>query len=188
MKYFVAKAATNAAHLILDHGNDEGFKAFVNAVLVSDNPKNTEMYWFLLKLFTKSNMDGLVNREFLSKPTNMDVSIPRMYKYAPIKTEMYKTEDEKEQAKEKMFDYMDFKGIDVVNVDEWLKFCVEYPIAKTANLATHLILNHGNDEELKAFANAVKQNDTNQNDLKGPDEITIAKRECPSTCRSPDNN
>ena len=83
-------------------------------------------------------MDGLVNRESFSKPINMDVSIPRLYKYTPIKTEMYKTEEEKEQAKGKTFDCMDFKGIDVVNVDEWLN-----PLPRQLILQQILLLTMG---------------------------------------------
>ena len=44
MEHSIAEAATLAAHLILDHGNDKGLTAFVNAVLVSNKPENTEKF------------------------------------------------------------------------------------------------------------------------------------------------
>merc|ERR1712236_117870 len=58
----IAKAATLAAHPILDHGNKEEFKAFVKAALVVGSPEHTEMYWFLLELFTEADpdKDGIV--------------------------------------------------------------------------------------------------------------------------------
>ena len=87
---------------------------------------------------TDTNKDGLVSRGSFSKLIDMAASIPRMYGYAPTDAELYKTEDEKEQARRKMFDSMDFKGIDVITVDEWLKFYVEHIIATAATLAADL--------------------------------------------------
>ena len=92
-----------------------------------------------------TNKDGLVSRESFSKLVDMAASIPRMYGYVPTDVELYKTEDEKEQARRKTFDFMDFKGTDVITVDEWFKFCVEHIIAKAATFAAHPILDHGSD-------------------------------------------
>ena len=57
VEQIIAKAATRATHPILDHGNVEEFKAFVNAVLTIGSPVHTEMYWFLLELFTELDPD-----------------------------------------------------------------------------------------------------------------------------------
>merc|ERR1712215_266634 len=111
-------------------------------------------YWFLSDLFTKFNKDVLVNRESFSKLVDMAASIPRMYGYVPTDVELYKTEDEKKQARRKTFDFMDFKGIDVITVDEWLKFYVEHIIAKAATLAADPILVQRSEEEFKALVNA----------------------------------
>ena len=77
-----------------------------------------------------------------------------MYGYVPTKVELYKTEDEMKQAGRKTFDSMDFKGKDVITVDEWLQFCMQHIIAKAATLAAHPILVQRSEEEFKAFANA----------------------------------
>merc|ERR1711970_100511 len=115
-----------------------------------------ELYHCLIKMFVDAdtNKDGLVSRGSFSKLIDMAASIPRMYGYAPTDAELYKTEDEKEQARQKMFDSMDLKGTGVITVDEWLKFCMEHIIAKAATLAAHPILDHGNLEEFKAFVKA----------------------------------
>ena len=68
------------------------------------------------------------------------------YGYAPIDTELYKTEQDKEQARQKMFNSMYLKGTVVITLDEWLKFCLEHIIAKTATMDPHPILDHGNME------------------------------------------
>ena len=101
-----------------------------------------ELYHCLIKMFvdTATNTDDLVIRGSFSKLIDMAVSISRMYGYAYTDVELYKTEDEKEQARRKTFDTMDLKGTDVITVDEWLKVCVEHIIAKAATLPAHPIL------------------------------------------------
>jgi len=115
-----------------------------------------ELYHCLIKMFVEAdtNKDGLVSRGSFSKLIDMAASIPRMYGYAPDDAELYKTVNEKEQARKKMFDSMDLKGTGVITIDEWLKFCIEHIIAKAATLAAHPILDHGNLEEFKAFVKA----------------------------------
>merc|ERR1711970_551624 len=115
-----------------------------------------ELYNCLIKMFVDAdtNKDGLVSRGSFSKLIDMAASIPRMYGYAPSDSELYKTEEEKEQARQKMFDSMDLKATGVITVDEWLKFCIEHIIAKAATLAAHPIIDHGNLEEFKAFVKA----------------------------------
>merc|ERR1711891_34090 len=49
---------------------------------------------------------------------------------------------------------MDMGGTGVEYTDECLNFRMEHFIAEAATLAAHLILDHGNDEEFKAFADA----------------------------------
>merc|ERR1712055_722249 len=112
-----------------------------------------ELYHCLIKMFVDvdTNRDGLVSRGSFSKLIDMAASIPRMYGYAPTDAELYETEEEKEQARQKMFDSMDLKATGVITVDEWLKFCIEHIIAKAATLAAHPILDHGNLEEYKHF-------------------------------------
>ena len=101
-----------------------------------------ELYHCLIKMFvdTATNTDDLVIRGSFSKLIDMAVSISRMYGYAYTDVELYKTEDEKEQARRKTFDTMDLKGTDVITVDEWLKVCVEHIIAEAATLPAHPIL------------------------------------------------
>merc|ERR1712055_288497 len=115
-----------------------------------------ELYHCLIKMFVDvdTNRDGLVSKGSFSKLIDMAASIPRKYGYAPMDAELYKTEVEKEQARQKMFDSMDLKGTGVITVDEWLKFCMEHIIVKTATLAAHPILDHGNLEQFTAFVKA----------------------------------
>merc|ERR1712055_851550 len=115
-----------------------------------------ELYHCLIKMFVDvdTNRDGLVSKGSFSNLVDIAASIPRMYGYAPADAELYKTEDEKDKARQKMFDSMDLKATGAITVDEWLKFCMEHIIAKADTLAAHPILDHGNFEEFKAFVKA----------------------------------
>jgi hypothetical protein len=68
-----------------------------------------------------TNKDGLVSKASFSKLIDMAASIPRMYSYAPVDSELFKTEEEKELARQKMFDSMELKNTGVITFDEWGK-------------------------------------------------------------------
>ena len=106
-------------------------------------------YLCLLKMFVDSdtNKDGLVSKASFSKLIDMAASIPRMYGYAPVDIELYKTEAEKEQARQKMFDSMDHKNTGVITFDECYGFSMEHIIAIAANLAPHPILDTSNKDD-----------------------------------------
>ena len=56
-----------------------------------------------------------------------------------------------------MFNSMYLKGTVVITLDEWLKFCLEHIIAKTATMDPHPILDHGNMEQFKEFLKTAVQ-------------------------------
>jgi len=126
---------------------------------------HAELYHCLLKMFVDAdtNKDGLVSKASFSKLIDMAASIPRMYGYAPLDADLYKTETEKEQARQKMFDSMDLKNTGVVTFDEWYKFSMEHIIAKTATLAPHPILDTSNKEEYMVFLKKALAPGTDEN-------------------------
>merc|ERR1712055_1173333 len=135
----------------------EDFIWFIKRAMKDKNSDAyAELYHCLIKMFVDvdTNRDGLVSRGSFSKLIDMAAPIQRMYGYAPTDAELYKTEDEKDKARQKMFMSMDLKGTGVITVDEWLKFCMEHIIAKTATLAAHPILDHGSLEQFSAFVKA----------------------------------
>merc|ERR1712029_1133432 len=84
----------------------------------------SELYHSLLKIFVDAdtNRDGLVSKNSFSKLIDAAASMPRVYGYAPADSDLYKTGDDKEAARQKMFDSMDLKSTGVITFDEWLKF------------------------------------------------------------------
>ena len=88
------------------------------------------------------NKNGLANKESFSKLIDTATSIPGMYGYVPNEADLYKAEDEEEHAGRKMIDSMDFKGTDVITVDEWFKGGIENTITEAATFAACLILDH----------------------------------------------
>ena len=93
VEHTIAKAATRAADPIFDQGNVEVFKAFVNAVLVIGSPEHTEMYWFLLELFTESDpdKDGVVMLTDFSAMVDKVLESPKDSEMSPPLTSLQPT-------------------------------------------------------------------------------------------------
>merc|ERR1712090_33654 len=129
----------------------------------------TELYHCLLKMFADAdtNNDGLVSRESFSKLVDAAGALPRVYGFAPKDSDLYKNEKEKEEARKKMFDSMDKKSTGVITFDEWLAYSLEHIAAKTATLAPHPIIDHGNVDEYKTFIKAAVTNVT------GPENVEL---------------
>merc|ERR1712033_99539 len=108
----------------------------------------SELYHSLLKIFVDAdtNRDGLVSKASFSKLIDAAASMPRAYGYAPADSDLYKTEEDKDAARQEMFDSMDLKSTGVITFDEWLKFCREHIAAKTATMEPHPIIDHGSVE------------------------------------------
>merc|ERR1711955_47698 len=87
-----------------------------------------ELYPSLLKIFVDAdtNRDGLVSKASFSKLIDAAASMPRAYGYAPADSDLYKTDADKDAARQKMFDSMDLKATGVITFDEWLKFSRAY--------------------------------------------------------------
>merc|ERR1712025_1090918 len=116
----------------------------------------SELYHSLLKIFVDAdtNRDGLVSKASFSKLVDAAASMPRAYGYAPADSDLYKTGEEKDVARQKMFDSMDLKSTGVITFDEWLKFCGEHIAAKTATMDPHPIIDHGSVDQYKTFIKA----------------------------------
>merc|ERR1712025_650893 len=157
------------------------FKSFVHSTIMSTTAVNTfnkskedfiwfvkkavqdkksysysELYHSLLKIFVDAdtNRDGLVSKASFSKLIDAAASMPRAYGYALADSDLYKTEQDKDAARQKMFDSMDLKSTGVITFDEWLKFCREHIAAKTATMDPHPIIDQGSVEEYKKFIKA----------------------------------
>merc|ERR1712098_469278 len=127
----------------------EDFIWFVKkAVQDQKSYSHSELYHSLLKMFVDADTskDGLASKASFSKLIDAAASMPRAYGYAPEDSDLYKTEAEKDAARQKMFDSMDLKSTGVITFDEWLKFCREHIAAKTATMDPHPIIDHGSVE------------------------------------------
>merc|ERR1712165_670161 len=149
---FIMSSSTTAVNTF--NKSKEDFIWFVKkAVQDKKSHSHAEMYHSLLKLFVDAdtNKDGLVSKASFSKLIDAAASMPRAYGYAPADEELYKTDAEKDAARQKMFDSMDLKSTGVITFDEWLKFCREHIAAKTATMDPHPIIDQGSVDEYKKF-------------------------------------
>merc|ERR1712243_373544 len=113
----------------------------------------SELYHSLLKIFVDAdtNRDGLVSKASFSRLIDAAATMPRAYGYAPADSDLYKTDADKDAARQKMFDSMDLKATGVITFDEWLKFSREHIAAKTDTMDPHPIIDQGSVEEYKKF-------------------------------------
>merc|ERR1712228_413362 len=120
----------------------------------------SELYHSLLKIFVDAdtNRDGLVSKASFSKLVDAAASMPRAYGYAPAYSDLYKTGEEKDAARQKMFDSMDLKSTGVITFDEWLKYCREHIAAKTATMDPHPIIDQGSVDEYMKFVKTAIEN------------------------------
>merc|ERR1711939_251440 len=154
--YSIFKMSANTAVNTFNKSKEDFIWFVKKAVQDKKSFSHSELYHSLLKLFVDAdtNRDGLVSKASFSKLIDAAATLPRAYGYAPADADLYKTEAEKDAARQKMFDSMDLKSTGVITFDEWLKFCREHIAAKTATMDPHPIIDHGSVEEYKKFISA----------------------------------
>merc|ERR1711962_1040637 len=108
------------------------------AVTDKKSYSHAEMYHSPLKLFVDAdtNKDGLVSKASFSSLIDQAAAMPRAYGYAPSDTDMWKNQQEKDAARQKMFDSMD------------------HILAKTATMTPHPMIDTGNVAQYKEFVKA----------------------------------
>merc|ERR1712112_271699 len=151
--HFLAMSSTSAPVNTFNKSKEDFIWFVKKAVQDQKSYSHSELYHSLLKMFVDAdtNKDGLVSKASFSKLIDAAASMPRVYGYAPADADLYKTEAEKDAARQKMFDSMDLKSTGVITFDEWLKFCREHIAAKTATMDPHPIIDQGSVEEYKKF-------------------------------------
>merc|ERR1712029_984133 len=151
--YLFTMSSTTAPVNTINKSKEDFIWFVKKAVQDQKSYSHSEMYHSLLKMFVDAdtNKDGLVSKSSFSKLIDAAASLPRAYGYAPEDSELYKTDAEKDAARQKMFDSMDLKSTGVITFDEWLKFCREHIAAKTATMDPHPIIDQGSVDEYKKF-------------------------------------
>ena len=162
-------SATSAPVTTLNKSKEDFIWFVKKAVTDKKSNSYTELYHCLLKMFVDAdtNNDGLVSKESFSKLVDAAGALPRAYGFAPQDSELYKTEKEKEDARQKMFDSMDKKTTGVITFDEWLAYSLEHIMAKTATLAPHPIIDYGTVDQYKTFIKAAVTN------VGGPENVEL---------------
>merc|ERR1711939_838366 len=123
--YSIFKMSANTAVNTFNKSKEDFIWFVKKAVQDKKSFSHSELYHSLLKIFVDAdtNKDGLVSKASFSKPIDEAATMPRAYGFAPADADLYKTEAEKDAARQKMFDSMDLKSTGVITFDEWLKFC-----------------------------------------------------------------
>merc|ERR1711973_950406 len=106
--HFLVMSSTSAPVNTFNKSKEDFIWFVKKAVQDHKSYSYSEMYHSLLKLFVyaDTNKDGLVSKASFSKLIDAAATLPRAYGYAPADSELYKTEAEKDAARQKMFDSM----------------------------------------------------------------------------------
>jgi hypothetical protein len=113
---------------------------FVDFVQKSQDPKSveaSEMYNYLVKCFVDndSDYDGLVSYKGFNNMIHETALAPRRYGFAPHTREMYKTLEEFEGARTKLFN--ELSSGDRIGLCEWVDWAKTHIAGKAGELESH---------------------------------------------------
>merc|ERR1712243_249691 len=111
--YIIMSSANTAVNTF--NKSKEDFIWFVKKAVQDKKSYSYSELYHSLKIFVDAdtNRDGLFSKASFSKLVDAAASMPRAYGYAPADSDLYKTGEEKDAARQKMFDSMDLKSTGV---------------------------------------------------------------------------
>jgi len=115
----------------------EDFRAFVIAAAKSRHSREyKELYHFVLKCFTDADtdLDGLIDLNSFQSLIDIAVIAPRRFGFAPQSSDMYTSEEQKFEARAKIFRSLDPGGTGYIDFDTWLHYIYTHICEKTAFL------------------------------------------------------
>merc|ERR1712080_583755 len=129
----MSKVGTLDAHPIPDHGSLIEFTAFIKKAVVAGSAEHTELFWFLLEIFTEHDTDKDGNVTMRSFPAMVDkvVELPIKLGVEHKDLKMFQPHAEKREEHHKaLFKQFNTRGDDRMSFDEWLNFAVEVVFKK----------------------------------------------------------
>jgi len=123
--------------LAMAEGCRESFVTFLKRATQSrDTIEYHELYQFLLKCFTDAdvNFDGKVTQVDFDNMIEVAANMPRRFGFAPTVSELYRTPEEKAQARMSLFAQIDTDNQGYINFDHWLSFIYPHICQKVATL------------------------------------------------------
>ena len=124
LEHIIAKATTMDPHPILDHGNMEHFKEFLKTDVQPGTAEHTEMFWFLLELFTDHDTDKDHIMMMVDFPTMMDkvLETPKKLDISHLdKAALFEEDAEKRKEYQLgIFKKHNPRGDNRMCVDEWV--------------------------------------------------------------------
>jgi len=124
-----AKIASLDPHPVLDHGNLEQFVEFIKTAVKPGTAEHTELYWFLLELFTESdsNQNGLVTVSDFPAMMDKLVATPKKLGVNQVDVKDLYADDatKRKENQLSLFKKHNPRADDKMCVDEWVKLAVE---------------------------------------------------------------
>lgn len=120
------------AHPILEHGNLTEFTAFIKTAVVPGTAEHTELYWYLLEIFTEYDTDKDGNITMRSFPKMVDVLVELPTKLGMKHEDLMFQQDKRTELEyqEKLFKQYNTRGDGLMSWDEWLHLAIEVVFKK----------------------------------------------------------
>uniref|UniRef100_A0A7S0FRF0 EF-hand domain-containing protein n=1 Tax=Pyrodinium bahamense TaxID=73915 RepID=A0A7S0FRF0_9DINO len=122
-------------HSTILKGGEE-YQAFILKAVESRKTREyKEFYHYVLKCFVEADkdLDGQVDKPGLN--SLMDAEGPRLFGFSPTALEEeYRSPEEKEEARDKLFQSLDPDGSGLISFDMWLEYIYTHICAKSKNI------------------------------------------------------
>jgi len=131
------KASTLNPNQVSWNQDAQSFTRWIVAACRSTSSKEyKELYHFLQECFTSADqdLDGRVNRSEFDQLIEMSADAPRRFGFAPSEQQTYRTPQEKNAARNRMWAEMDNDGNMNISFDEWMAWSFRHICGKARQL------------------------------------------------------
>jgi len=122
----------------LASNNKEMFIKFIKAAAESKkSPEYEELHYFLMECFVECDLDfdGLIHPADFDNLVERAGALPRKWGFAPTTVEMFKTVQQKQDFRQKIFKEINTSGNGTIHFDEWLNWSYQHICKKASTLS-----------------------------------------------------
>lgn len=119
-----------------DSSKEEFRKFIIAATRSRASQEYKQFYYYVLKCFTDADadMDGRIDVLAFDSLIDTAAAAPRRWGFAPATSEMYDSEEEKIEARAKIFRSLDRDGTGYIEFDVWLQYIYKHICEKAGTL------------------------------------------------------
>jgi len=135
MQHITEKVGAVKPH-VLEEGSKDEFIAFIKKAVNKSSQEYSELYYFLVKVFTQgdADYDGQISFDEFDTMIEKAADMPRRHGLAPKTSDMYKSDADRKAARKTQFATVDINNDGHISLDEWIEYAHKHITAKAAGL------------------------------------------------------